>query len=100
MSKKMADNMYSSDGAAGQAQLRRDDQAQNSNFFNQTGDQVKTMAHGAADVASGAVQGTIFLAQGTATGAANVAQGASDIMRSTFGGGASNPSPNHSGKQS
>lgn len=67
----------------------------------QTGEQVKTMAHGAADVASGAVQGTIFLAQGTAAGAANVAQGASDVMRNTFGR-ASNPSsaPNHSGKQS
>ncbi|KAF1002031.1 hypothetical protein AG4045_000769 [Apium graveolens] len=82
----MADNMYSSDGASGQAQ---------------TGEQVRTMAHGAADVASGAVQGTISLAQGTAMGAANVASGASDIMRSTFGGG-SNPSsaPDHSNKRS
>lgn len=59
------------------------------------------MAHGAADVASGAVQGTIFLAQGTAAGAANVASGASDILKNTFGGG-SNPSsaPNHSNKES
>ncbi|XP_017251902.1 uncharacterized protein LOC108222495 [Daucus carota subsp. sativus] len=103
--RKMAshDNMYSSDGASGQPQLRRDDnQAQNTDFLNQTGEQVKTMAHGAADVASGAVQGTIFLAQGTASGAANVAQGASDVLRNTFGTGgeASSPSPqNHSGKQ-
>lgn len=59
------------------------------------------MAHGAADVASGAVQGTIFLAQGTASGAANVASGASDIMRNTFGGGSNpSPAPNHGNKRS
>ncbi|RAL41333.1 hypothetical protein DM860_010127 [Cuscuta australis] len=92
--------------APGQAQMRREannslvDQPSNvhaagqTNFLQETGENVKTMAQGAADIGKGAISGAVNIARG----AANVAQGAADAVKNTFGaaGGPANPTTLHS----
>ncbi|PWA74371.1 hypothetical protein CTI12_AA251890 [Artemisia annua] len=74
--------------ATGQSQLHKDAATnQNAGVLQQTGDSVKTMAHGAADVAGGAASGVMGLAQGAVTGAANVAEGAAGAVKNTLGSG-------------
>ncbi|PWA94784.1 hypothetical protein CTI12_AA056210 [Artemisia annua] len=77
-----------SQAATGQSQLHKDAATnQNAGVVQQTGDSVKTMAHGAADVAGGAASGVMGLAQGAVTGAANVAEGAAGAVKNTLGSG-------------
>ncbi|XP_024971796.1 protein FAM71B-like isoform X2 [Cynara cardunculus var. scolymus] len=73
-----------------QSQLHRDaasnqEPSQNASFLDQASDSVKTMAHGAADVAGGAASGVAGIARGAAMGAANVAEGAAGAVKNTFG---------------
>lgn len=63
----------------------------------QTGDSVKRMTQGAADIAGGAASGVLGLAQGAAMGAANVAEGAAGAVKNTFG---NNPGSQNSNAQS
>ncbi|XP_004241705.1 uncharacterized protein [Solanum lycopersicum] len=81
------DNLFSS----GQNQMRRDapsdiNNQNNPGFLQETGNQVKNMAQGAADVGKGAAQGAVSVARGAALGAANIAQGAADAVKNTVGG--------------
>ncbi|KZV26107.1 hypothetical protein F511_06033 [Dorcoceras hygrometricum] len=87
--------------SADQPQLRRDDltnqpsnlhnQAQ-SNFLQETGTQVMSMAQGAAEIGKGAAQGAVNLAKGAALGAANIAQGAAGAVKNTLGINTPDPS--------
>ncbi|KAI7736407.1 hypothetical protein M8C21_016080 [Ambrosia artemisiifolia] len=71
---------------AQQSQLHRDAAtSQQPGVLNQTENSVKTMAQGAADMASGAASGVMGIAKGAATGAANVAEGAAGAVKNTFG---------------
>ncbi|KAA8540467.1 hypothetical protein F0562_024614 [Nyssa sinensis] len=96
---------YQAGEMTGQAQLKKDEMmnqssnaqnpAQSTNFLQETGTHVKNMAHGAADIAHGAVGGAASIAQGAALGAANIAQGAADAVKNTFGmNNNPNPDPN------
>ncbi|CAH1422555.1 unnamed protein product [Lactuca virosa] len=82
--------MTDAQAALGQQQLHRDaatnqQSAQNAGIVEQTGDSVKRMTQGAADIAGGAASGVLGLAQGAAMGAANVAEGAAGAVKNTFG---------------
>ncbi|KAI3761527.1 hypothetical protein L1987_51945 [Smallanthus sonchifolius] len=76
---------------ADQSQLHRDAVAtsqqagQNAGVIDQTGNSVKTMAHGAAEMAGGAANGVMGIGQGAAMGAANAAEGAAGAVKNTFG---------------
>ncbi|KAG5602051.1 hypothetical protein H5410_033421 [Solanum commersonii] len=80
------DNLFNSS----QNQIRRDAPSdihnQNQGFLQETGNQVKNMAQGAADIGKGAAQGAVSVARGAALGAANIAQGAADAVKNTVGG--------------
>ncbi|CAL5327692.1 hypothetical protein CsSME_00007476 [Camellia sinensis var. sinensis] len=90
---------HPADDMSGQTQMRHDQVlnqgsknpaqgaqgVQGTNFIQQTGENVMSMAHGAATIAQGAVQGAANIAQGAAMGAANVAQGAASAMKNTLG---------------
>ncbi|XP_058192364.1 uncharacterized protein LOC131309775 [Rhododendron vialii] len=78
---------------AGQAQMRNDENmhqgskntGRDTNFLQQTGEGVNTMAQGAATMAQGAVHGAASIVQGAATGVANVAGGAASAVKNTLG---------------
>lgn len=62
----------------------------------QSGEQVKTMAHGAADIATGAARGAVYMTQGAAAAAANLAQGAANAVNNTFATNNPPPPPHNS----
>ncbi|KAL7105772.1 hypothetical protein ACP275_07G066100 [Erythranthe tilingii] len=87
-------NTFNAGQDMNQAQMTRNEpsdvhsQGQATNFFQETGTNVKNMAHSAVNIAEGAV-----------TGAANVAHGAADVLKNTLGMNSSGgtTTTNHSG---
>ncbi|KAM7480374.1 hypothetical protein LguiA_028587 [Lonicera macranthoides] len=71
-------------------------QGGNNSYLEQSGEQVKTMAHGAADIATGAARGAVYMTQGAAAAAANLAQGAANAVNNTFATNKQPPPPHNS----